>query len=125
MNAGLRTRIVNLIKKSESKSLSVNEIYKKLEDSNPQITKIKIKKILREVVDIDSKLQKNNKSLKYFIAANKGGNAFRFTGGGETTKKGTGPYRDITKVVEGDNKNIIKIFGAPHLILFDVHAGKI
>jgi len=124
MHAGLRTRIVNLIKKSDSKSLSVNEIYKKLKDSNPQITKIEIKKILREVIDIDSKLKKNNKDLKYFIAANKGGNSFRFTGGGERTKKGTGIYRDITKVFEGDNKNIIKIFDAPHLILYDVHPGK-
>lgn len=124
MDSGLRTRIINLIKKSPKKSLSVSEIYKILSIKFPRVTKKQIKKTLIDVVKIDEKLKQDGKSCKYFILPNKGGNAFRFTAGGETTKKGTGPYRDIAKVVDGDAKNITQIFGAPHLNSFDVHAGK-
>jgi len=124
MNSGLRTRIVNLIKKSDKKSLSVSEIHKILSPNFPRLTKSQIKKTLNEVVKIDQELKKVGKPSKYFIVPNKGGNAFRFTAGGETTKKGTGPYRDIATVLDGDAKNICAIFGAAHLNSFDVHAGK-
>ncbi len=124
MNAGLRTRIVNLIKKSHNKSLSVSEIHKILVVRFPKITKSQIKKTLTELVEIDYKRKLEGKSPKYNISPNKGGNAFRFTAGGETTRKGTGPYRDIAKVIDGDFKNITSIFGAAHLNSFDVHAGK-
>jgi len=86
--------------------------------------KAQVKKTLRDVVKIDARLRKEGRPERYLIAANKGGNAFRFTGGGETTRKDTGPYRDIAKVIDADSKNITKIFGAPHLNSFDVHAGK-
>jgi hypothetical protein len=124
MSAGLRTRTVNLIKKSPKKSLSVSELHKILIAKYPRVTKNQIRRVLIEVIKIDSKLKQAGKTPKYNIAANRGGNAFRYTAGGETTKKGTGPYRDIAKVIDGDFKNITKIFGAPHLNSFDVHAGK-
>jgi hypothetical protein len=124
MNAGLRTRIVNLIKKSKSKSLSVSELHKILVVKFPTITKGQIKRTLVEVVKIDSRRKLDGKSPKYSILPNKGGNAFRYTAGGETTRKGTGPYRDIAKVIDGDFNNITRIFGAPHINSFDVHAGK-
>ena len=124
MNPGLRTRVVNLIKKSESKSLTISELHKMLIVKFPKLTKNQIKKTLVEVVRIDSDRKSEGKAPKYFISPNKGGSSFRFTAGGETTKKGTGPYRDIAKVIDGDFKNITRIFGAPHLNSFDVHAGK-
>ncbi len=124
MNAGLRTRIVNLIKKSRNKSLSVSEIHKILVVRFPKITKSQIKRTLIELVEIDNKRKLEGKSPNYNISPNKGGNAFRYTAGGETTRKGTGPYRDIAKVIDGDFKNITRIFGAAHLNSFDVHAGK-
>ena len=124
MNTGLRTKIVNLIKKSKNKSLSVNEIYNLVKNKYPRVTKNQIKRTLREVIKIDRKRRTEGKPEKYFISANKGGNAFRFTAGGETTRKGTGPYRDIAKVIDGDTKNVTRIFGATHLNSFDVHAGK-
>ena len=124
MNTGTRTRIVNLIKKSPMKSLSISELHKDLVITFPRITKSQIKKILIELVEIDSKRKLERKPPKYNISPNKGGNAFRYTAGGETTRKGTGPYRDIAKVIDGDSKKITRIFGAPHLNSFDVHAGK-
>lgn len=124
MNAGLRTRVVNLIRKSPQKSLSVSQIFKILNPKFPKLTKNQIKNSLVEVVKIEEQRLKQGKPPKYFISPNKGGNAFRFTAGGETTKKGTGPYRDIAKVIDSDSKNITSIFGAPHLNSFDVHAGK-
>lgn len=119
-----RTRIVNLIKKSAKKSLSINEIHARLKKDFPKITKNQIKNILIDVVKIDKILKENRKPQKYFILSNKEGNSFRYTAGGETTRKGTGPYRDITKVIDGDSNSIRKIFGAQHLNSFDVHAGK-
>jgi hypothetical protein len=124
MSPGFCTKIVNLIKKSKKKSLSINEIYKLVKDKYPRVTKNQIKRTLREVIKIDAQRTKEGKPERYFISANKGGNAFRFTGGGETTRKNTGPYRDIAKVIDGDTKTITRIFGAPHLNSFDVHAGK-
>ena len=124
MDRGLRTRIVNLIKKSDNKSLSVSEIFGILSPKFPMLTKNQIKKVLVEIVAIDEQRKKNGQPLKYAIVPNRGGNAFRFTAGGEITRKGTGPYRDIANVLDGDSKNICAIFGAPHLNSFDVHAGK-
>jgi hypothetical protein len=124
MNPGLRTRVVNLIKKSPNKSMSVSEIHKVLIIKFPTLTKSQVKKTLIELVEIDTKRKLNGKSPNYNILPNKGGNAFRYTAGGETTRKGTGPYRDIAKVLDGDFKNITQIFGASHLNSFDVHAGK-
>jgi hypothetical protein len=109
MNAGLRTRIVNLIKKSRNKSLSVSEIHKILIVKFPRVTKSQIKRTLIELVEIDNKRKLEGKSPNYSISPNKGGNAFRYTAGGETTRKGTGPYRDIAKVIDGDFNNITKI----------------
>ncbi len=124
MNAGLRTRIVNLIKKSPEKSLSISSLYKTLKVRFPRVTKNQIKKELIEVYKIDAKRVQAGENPRYFIVPNKGGNAYRYTAGGETTKKGTGPFREIASVIDADNKNITKIFGAPHLNSFDVHAGK-
>lgn len=106
------------------KSLSISELHKILVITFPRITKNQIKRVLIELVKIDSKRKLEGKSPKYNISPNKGGNAFRYTAGGETTRKGTGPYRDIAKVIDGDSKKITRIFGAPHLNSFDVHAGK-
>ena len=124
MKTDFRTRIVNLVKKSDQKSLSISQIYKILKPQFPSLTKNQIKTTLREVIKIDKQRKKIGKSPRYHIAPNKGGNAFRYTAGGETTKKGTGPYRDIAQVIDGDSRNITAIFGAPHLNSFDVHAGK-
>lgn len=124
MSTGTRTRIINLIKKSPMKSLSISELHKILVITFPRITKNQIKKVLIESVESDSKRKLEGKPPKYNISPNKGGNAFRYTAGGETTRKGTGPYRDIAKVIDGDSKKITRLFGAPHLNSFDVHAGK-
>jgi len=124
MDAGLRTRIINLIKKSPEKSLSISVLHKTLKVRFPRLTKNQIKKELIEAYKVDAKRRRAGENPKYFIVPNKGGNAYRYTAGGETTKKGTGPFREIASVIDGDNKNITKIFGAPHLNSFDVHAGK-
>lgn len=124
MSRGLRTRVVNLVKKSPTKSLSIAQIHSMLSDDFPKITKKHIKDILVEIVKIDKALKKNKKPQQYNISPNKGGNSFRYTAGGETTRKGTGPYRDIIKVIDGDSNSIKKIFGAQHFNAFDVHAGK-
>ena len=115
MKTDFRTRIVNLVKKSDQKSLSISQIYKILKPQFPSLTKNQIKTTLREVIKIDEQRKKIGKYPRYHIAPNKGGNAFRYTAGGETTKKGTGPYRDIAQVIDGDSRNITAIFGAPHL----------
>ena len=115
MNAGLRTRIVNLIKKSPEKSLSISSLYKTLKVRFPRVTKNQIKKELIEVYKIDAKRVQAGENPRYFIVPNKGGNAYRYTAGGETTKKGTGPFREIASVIDADNKNITKIFGAPQI----------
>lgn len=124
VQTGLRTRIINLIKKSPNKSLSISALHKTLKKRFPTLTKKQIKRELTKVHKIDVKRRRDGKNQQYFIVPNKGGNAFRFIGGGENTRKYTGPYRDISKVIERDSKNITKIFGAPHLNAFDVHAGK-
>jgi hypothetical protein len=120
---GLKTRLVNSIKNSPKKSKSVSELRKEFLDSFPELTINDIKSILNEVHTADKRLHEKGKIRKHNIFPNKGGNAFRYTGGGEVTKKGTGPYRDIVKVLDADSKKITSIFGAPHLNSYDVHAG--
>lgn len=121
---GLRTRLVNSIKNFPRKSMSISELYKVYSPLVSNLTKNDIKSILNEVTKIDKELFDRGKPRKYKIFPNKGGNAFRFSGGGEVTRKGTGPYRDIVKVIDADSKKITSIFGAPHLNSYDVHAGK-
>lgn len=115
---------MNLVKKSPQKTLSISQLYKALLPKVPEVTKTVIKLAIKEVVEIDKKLVKQEKSPRYFLVPNKGGNSFRYIAGGETTRKGTGPYRDIARVIDSDSINITNIFGAPHLNSFDVHAGK-
>jgi hypothetical protein len=124
MKTGVRTKIVNLVKKAPTKTQSISDLYKVLKVTHPEITKQQIKKELRDVIRFDSDRRKYGKSLKYFIMPNKGGNSFRYIGGGENTRKYTGTYREVCKVIDGNAKNIAKMFGAPHLNSFDVHAGR-
>lgn len=124
VKTGLRTRLVNSIKNSPKKSMSISELFKVYSPIFPTLTKSDVKDILNEVYVIDNKLASRNKSRRYQIFPNKGGNAFRYSGGGEITRKGTGPYRDIVKVIDADAKKITDIFKAPHLNAYDVHAGK-
>ena len=123
-SAGLRTRIKNLVKKSPQKSISVTQLQVAISSSIPGITKLEIKAAIKEMIKINEEQKKAGRSIQYKIAPNKGGNSIRYTHGGETTKKGTGPYRDITGVIDGDSQAATKIFGAPHLNSYDVHAGK-
>ena len=110
MNTLHRTRIINLIKESPDKLLSVSQIHKNLVIRFPGVTHNQNKKALIEVVEIDRKLKKEGKKIRYSISPNKGGKSFRFTGGGETTRKGTGAYREISKVMNRNSKNIIGMF---------------
>lgn len=123
-SAGLRTRIKNLVKKSPQKSMSITQLQQAISPSIPGITKLEIKAAIKEMIEINEEQKKAGKSIKYKIASNKGGKSIRYTHGGETTKKGTGPYRDITGVIDGDSQAATKIFGAAHLNSYDVHAGK-
>jgi hypothetical protein len=68
MNAGLRTRIVNLIKKSRNKSLSVSEIHKNLIVKFPKITKNQIKRTLIDLVEIDKKRKLEGKNGNRYLA---------------------------------------------------------
>ena len=104
--------------------MSVAQLQVAISVSIPGITKPEIKAAINEMIKINERQKKAGKSTQYKIAPNKGGNSIRYTHGGETTKKGTGPYRDITGVIEGDSQAATKIFGAPHLNSYDVHAGK-
>ena len=58
MNADFRTRIVNLVKKSDQKSLSISQIYKILNPKFPRLTKNQIKTTLVEVIKIDEQRKK-------------------------------------------------------------------
>lgn len=121
---GVRTKLVNAIKKSPKKSMSVTELFEKFSSENPGLTRNEIKSILNECCRVDKELLVRKRKAKYEILPNKGGKAYRYVGGGEVTKKGTGPYRDIVKVLDADSIKITSIFGAPHLNAYDVHSGK-
>lgn len=123
-STGLRTRIKNLVMKSPQKSMSVSQLQIAISPSIPGITKLEIKVAIKEMIKINASQKKLGKPMQYKIATNKGGNSIRYTHGGETTRKGTGPYRDIAGVIDGDSQAATKIFGAPHLNSYDVHAGK-
>ena len=123
-SAGLRTRIKNLVMKSPQKSMSISQLQIAISPSIPGITKLKIKAAIEEMIEINASRKKAGKPMQYRITMNRGGNSIRYTHGGETTKKGTGPYRDIARVIDGDTQAATKIFGAPHLNSYDVHAGK-
>lgn len=124
MEKRLQSSCINLIKRSQEKSLSVAQIHRTLRPKYPRLTKNQVKNSLREAINTDRDLRRIGQPSKFNILPNKGGNGFRYIGGGETTRKGTGPYRDIARILDSDSKKVTKIFGAPHLNSFDVHAGK-
>ena len=95
MDVGLRTRIINLIKKSPEKSLSISVLHKTLKVRFPRLTKNQIKNELKEAYKVDAKRRRAGENPKYFIVPNKGGNAYRYTAGGETTKKVPGPLEKL------------------------------
>jgi len=124
ISTGLRTRIKNLVMNSPQKSMSVSQLQIAISASIPGITRLEIKAAIKEMIKINASQKNLGKPMQYKIATNKGGNSIRYTHGGETTRKGTGPYRDIIGVIDGDSQAATKIFGAPHLNSYDVHAGK-
>lgn len=123
-NTGLRTRIKNLVMKSPQKSMSVSQLQKAISPSLPGITKIEIRAAIKEMIEINAAQKKVGKSRQYKITMNRGGNGIRCTRSGEITQKGTGPYRDIARVIDGNSQAATKIFGAPHLNSYDVHSGR-
>lgn len=123
--AGLKTRIKNLVRKHPQKAMSVTELQVAISQNTPGITKLQIKAAIKEMIKKNKEQENLNKSWKYEIAQIRGGNAIKYTDGGETTKKYTGHYLDIMDVIERDSNEVTKIFGsATHLIAYDVHVGQ-
>ena len=75
--------------------MSISQLQIAISPSIPGITKLKIKAAIEEMIEINASRKKAGKPMQYRITMNRGGNSIRYTHGGETTKKGTGPYRDI------------------------------
>lgn len=123
-DANLEIRIRNLVKKSSNKSLSVSEIVFLLSKAEINVSPKEIKSSISKMVEYDIRMQKAEKKRKYYLKGNKGGNGVRFIGGGEVVRKGTGPYRDIARVIDRESHKIQSIFKAQHLNSFDVHAGR-
>ena len=122
--ANLEIRIRNFVKKSPNRSLSISELVSLLAQAEISVTPKIIKASISKMIAYDARMSKAQKKRKYYLKANKGGNGVRFIGGGEIVRKGTGPYRDIARVVDRESHKIQSIFGAQHLNSFDVHAGR-
>ena len=120
----LETRIKNFVKSAPERSLAVSEIKARFEAEGFTITPVEIKKSIVKMVNADKKLQKESQRRKYYLQSNKGGNGVRYVGGGETVKKGAGPYRDIARVIDRESKKVQEIFKAEHMNSFDIHAGR-
>jgi hypothetical protein len=123
-NANLEIRIRNFVKKSPNRSLSVSELVALLAKAEIKATPSEIKLCITKMVAYDARMTKARKKRKYYLKGNKGGNGVRFIGGGEIVRKGTGPYRDIARVIDRESHKIQSIFKAEHLNSFDVHAGR-
>lgn len=123
-DTNLEIRIRNLVKKSPNRSLSVSEIQSLLLKAGIKTSPSEIKASISKMVAHDARMTKARKKRKYYLKGNKGGNGVRFIGGGEIVRKGTGPYRDIARVIDRESHKIQSIFKAEHLNSFDVHAGR-
>ena len=120
----LDIRIKNLVKNSPNRSLAVSEIRSILQKEQISISASEIKKSISKMIAVDKNLHKEKKKRRYYLQANKGGNGFRYVGGGEIVRKGAGPYRDIARVIDRESKKVREIFQANHMNSFDVHAGR-
>jgi hypothetical protein len=123
-DANLEIRIRNLVKKSPNRSLSISELVSLLAKVEIVTSPTEIKSSIAKMVAYDTRKTKLRKKRKYYLKGNKGGNGVRFIGGGEIVRKGTGPYRDIARVIDRESHRVQSIFGAEHLNSFDVHAGR-
>lgn len=120
----LEIRIRNLVKKSPNRSLSISELVSLLAESEIYVSAREIKISIAKMISYDAQKTKLRQKRKYYLKGNKGGNGVRFIGGGEIVRKGTGPYRDIARVIDRESHRVQSIFGAEHLNSFDVHAGR-
>lgn len=123
-HTNLEIRIRNFVKKSPNRSLSVSELVSLLANVEIFATPTEIKNSIAKMVAHDAHMTRLRKKRKYYLKANKGGNGVRFIGGGEIVRKGTGPYRDIARVIDRESQRIQSIFKSQHLNSFDVHAGR-
>ena len=105
--------------------MSVTQLQEAISPNMPGITKLQIKASIKEMIKINREQENVGKSRQYKITLTSGGNGVSYTDGGETTRKNTGPYLAILRVIQRDSNDVTRIFGdATHLIPYDVHSGK-